>query len=143
MGIPRLRGIGTLPRGVHGATLSEVKKSFGRGTARRVQLMMALEEVLQHARKAGEPRVLIDGSFATSKDEPRDVDMVILVSEAFQEKLAEGQKSARWLKRKVQEKQPKLVDLFVAIDEEEWKSWVRFFQQDVWVGRKGVLEVSS
>ena len=98
MGIPRLRGNGALPRGVHGATLSEVRKSFGRGTARRVELMMALEEVLQHARKASVTRVLIDGSFAASKDEPRDVDMVILVSETFHEKLGEGQKSARWLK---------------------------------------------
>ena len=63
MPIPRLDRDGVLPRGVHRATVAEVRKVFGAKTARRAELMLALEEVLERAARAGIQRVLIDGSF--------------------------------------------------------------------------------
>jgi hypothetical protein len=33
------------------------------------------------------------------------------------------------------------LDLFIAVDEEEWASWAELFEQDIWVGKKGLVEV--
>lgn len=142
MGIPKLGSQGLLPRGVHRATLAEVRRAFGGGTARRVELMLALEEAMGRARRAGVRRVLINGSFVTAKKEPRDVDLVFLVSEAFGARLKGGDPHARWIADRVRERRPKLLDAHVAVEGEEWASWARFFEGDEWHGKKGLVEVA-
>ncbi len=120
MSLPELTKDGVLPRGIHRATLAEVRSAFGARTARRVELMLALEEAVDHARKAGVHRVLINGSFVTRKKEPRDVDMVFQVSDVFAERLSGAQPDAVWVGQRLREAPPKLLDVFVAVDEEEW-----------------------
>lgn len=141
MRIPELTKEGVLPRGVHRATAAEVKRAFGGRTARRVELMLALEEALVHARKAGVLRVLINGSFVTKKKEPRDVDLVFQVSDVFAKRLSRGQPDAVWIGKRLREAAPKVLDVFVAVDDEEWASWVSLFESDTWTGKKGLVEV--
>ncbi len=141
MGLPRLTQDGVLPRGVHRATLAEVRHAFGGGTARRAELILALEEALDHAGKAGVLRVLINGSFVTRKKEPRDIDIVFQVSDAFAERLAGAQPDAIWVGERLREAHPKHLDVFVAVDELEWASWVSLFEGDTWAGKKGLVEV--
>lgn len=141
MPVPRLRGNGTLPLGVHKATLREVRRAFGQGTARRVELTLALDAFMRRVRKAGIRRVLIDGSFVTGKQGPRDIDVVVFLTEQYAARLRRGDPDSRWIERKANEDPPKFIDVFVAIDEEEWESWVGFFERDLWLGRKGLLEV--
>jgi len=142
MGIPKLGSQGILPRGIHRATIAEVRQAFGGGTARRVELMLALEEAADRARKAGVKRILINGSFVTTKKEPRDVDLVFLVSESFEAHLRRGDPHARWIADQVRERRPKLLDAYVAVDGEEWASWARLFEGDPWYGKKGLVEVT-
>ncbi len=142
MGIPRLGSQGILPEGIHRATLAEVRQAFGGGTARRAELMLALEEAVDRARKAGVRRILINGSFVTAKKEPRDVDLVFHVSESFGARLKRGDPHARWIADRVRERRPKLLDAYVAVDEVEWASWVRLFEGDPWYGKKGLVEVT-
>ena len=141
MGIPGLTREGTLPRGVHPATLADVRVAFGGTTARRVELMMALESAVKRAWRSDVLRILVDGSFVTAKKEPRDVDLVFRVDEGFSRRLARRERDARWIAERSKDRHPRMLDLFLAVDEEEWESWVRLFGQDIWFGTKGVVEV--
>lgn len=78
----------------------------------------------------------------TAKKEPRDVDLVFRVDEAFARRLARRDRNARWIADRAKDKHPKLLDVFIAVDDEEWQSWVRFFEQDPWLGKKGLVEVT-
>ena len=72
--IPALRADGMLPPGIHAADdWNEVQTRFG-GNRRRNALLQKLRAGLENLRDAGCPFVLIDGSFATSKAQPQDVD---------------------------------------------------------------------
>src|SRR5579863_4545144 len=111
MGIPKLNRDGTLPRGVHRARIEEVRAEFGGKTARRVELMLALESLLKRAWKARVRRILVDGSFVTGKPEPRDVDLVFLVDDEFARRLDRQDRSARIIAERAKDPHPKLVDL--------------------------------
>jgi hypothetical protein len=77
--IPDLTGEGLLPRGLHGATVEEVRRRFGSGTPVRSRLMKGLEAVLRLARKVGASLLYLDGSFVTDEKEPGDWDAVLLL----------------------------------------------------------------
>ena len=102
---------------------------------------MALQEAVERAARAGVDRVLINGSFVTARREPRDVDLVFRVGEDFAHRLAKGHEDALWIEERAREPRPKLLDLYLAVDEQEWVSWVRLFACDVWHGKKGLLEI--
>jgi hypothetical protein len=73
---------GVLPEGVHDGTIEEVDALFGRfqRTTRRIRLMEKLRAFLEEARRSGiVSAVVIDGSFVTAKEEPEDVDLVIVL----------------------------------------------------------------
>lgn len=103
--------------------------------------MLALEAAIKRARKAGVRRILVDGSFVTGKPEPRDVDLVLRVDEEFARRLGRRDKDARFIAKRAKDLHPKMLDLFLAVDSEEWESWVKLFEQDVWFGKKGLVEV--
>ena len=72
---------GCLPDGVHDCTFDEVAARFGRfqGTDRRVRLTDRLAAYLDDARRSGiVVAVLIDGSYVTAKDDPDDIDLVVV-----------------------------------------------------------------
>jgi hypothetical protein len=71
--IPAPHAIGELPPGIHTATLAEVEAVFVT-TPRRRRLFEGLRRALQNLHAAGVSRILIDGSFVTTKADPNDVD---------------------------------------------------------------------
>lgn len=103
--------------------------------------MIALDAAVKRAGRADVRRILIDGSFVTAKKEPRDVDLIFRVDDAFVRRLRRRDRDARWIFERSKDRHPKALDLFLAVDEEEWTSWVRLFEQDLWFGTKGVVEV--
>lgn len=103
--------------------------------------MLALEDALEHAKRARVLRVLMNGSFVTAKKEPHDVDIVFQVGNEFADRLSKGDRDAAWVQERVRETRPKLLDLFLAVDDEEWASWVSLFENDAWSGKKGLVEV--
>jgi hypothetical protein len=103
--------------------------------------MLALEAAVKRAWKAGVRRILVDGSFVTGKPEPRDVDLVLRVDDEFARRLARRERDARFISERARDRHPKPLDLFIAVDEEEWASWAELFEQDIWVGKKGLVEV--
>lgn len=77
--IPPFNEDGYLPPGIHPATLEEVAARFGaESELRRVQ-MESLRWLVELAWRAGVERIVVNGSFATDKAEPNDVDCVLLI----------------------------------------------------------------
>lgn len=68
-----------LPLGGHLCTWSELVGRFGQGTRRQI-LCEQLRRFLEMARNCGFLHAAIGGSFATAKEEPRDLDLLWIVS---------------------------------------------------------------
>lgn len=78
--IPDFRDDGYLPEGVHLASEAEVTFRFGASSPRRRRLVLRLRRWIELARLTGASRFLVDGSFLTAKEEPNDVDAVVLLA---------------------------------------------------------------
>ena len=86
MAIPDLDEGGFLPAGVHDASMAEVVERFGQfqQTDRRVALQARLEAFLEEARGTGlVASLILDGSFATSKPEPDDIDLIVVLRQGI------------------------------------------------------------
>jgi Family of unknown function (DUF6932) len=84
LALPPLTEAGELPAGVHPAPLSEVRARFGVGSARRKALVLRLERIYRVAQATGHlARFVVFGSFVTSKPEPQDVDLFLVMTDAF------------------------------------------------------------
>ena len=82
MAIPEVDERGFLPQGVHDASLDEVLDRFGRfrESDRRETLGRQLAAFIEEARGTGLVACLIlDGSFTTSKTQPGDIDLVVVL----------------------------------------------------------------
>lgn len=82
MPIPDFLANGFLPDGVHECTIDEIVDRFGRfvESDRRPSLSRELQEYLGDLRSSGVGKYLIvDGSYATSKAQPGDVDLLLVL----------------------------------------------------------------
>src|SRR4051812_27501061 len=92
--IPAFRLDGYLPEGLHVASEADVTFRFGSTSPRRRRLALRLRRWIDLARHTHARRFLVDGSFVTEKQEPNDIDAVILISEDFQAQVERGIESA-------------------------------------------------
>ncbi len=84
MPLPSFNTNGDLPSGIHGATLDEIVQRFGTSQGQRYQCTRRLLHVCHLARRTGcLRRVIIFGSYVTSKIEPNDIDVVLILSDDF------------------------------------------------------------
>ncbi len=72
--IPDFNKYGLLPKGVHWASLDEIKDKLS-FSDKRIFLIEGLEKAIKSFKGAGCKAMYIDGSFVTSKDEPGDIDV--------------------------------------------------------------------
>ena len=81
--IPPFNQDGYLPEGIYDCTTEDAAERFGafQTSDRRPQLWAKLIEFIREA-KAGAfvEAVLIDGSFVTSKPDPNDIDVVVVIA---------------------------------------------------------------
>ena len=67
-----------LPEGLYDATLPEIRRTMG-FSVRRITLIDGLERFLDYLGKLQlAESVVIDGSFVTSKNEPGDIDLLVV-----------------------------------------------------------------
>ena len=81
MPIPELTLNGTLPPGLHAAALTEIAARYGTNSearARQARLLQLIVEAALHYPTI--KRILVWGSFVTSKAEPNDLDYSLVVS---------------------------------------------------------------
>lgn len=73
-----------LPPGIHSAGWDEIEERFGRGSDARVRAFGKLRLLYQLAVRTGcLARFLVFGSFVSGVPEPRDVDVVLIMTENF------------------------------------------------------------
>lgn len=84
MPLPSVGKTGNLPQGVHRASLQEVLNRFGQATTQRALVGMRLKRVYDLATATGHlKRFMVFGSFVTAKLEPNDVDVFLVMHDAF------------------------------------------------------------
>jgi hypothetical protein len=84
MALPAFNEDGDLPPGLHPATLSEVLERFGQGSVQRCAVADRLKRLYQLVSSTGHlARFVVFGSFVTAKEEPNDVDIILLMEETF------------------------------------------------------------
>lgn len=139
--IPQFRNDGYLPEGLHLATDAQVTFRFGTQNRRRKHLMIRMRQWVTLARQVGAIRLLIDGSFVTSKDEPNDIDAVILLPSDFEHQVSEGIEVALELEYMLLTRCPE--EIFAAEDETDWDDWIAFFSRtrEVDGRQKGLVEI--
>jgi Family of unknown function (DUF6932) len=82
--LPPLTDAGELPLGVHRASLREILDQFGVGSAQRKVLALRLDRVYRLAEATNHlARFVVFGSFVTSKLEPQDVDVFLVMEDTF------------------------------------------------------------
>lgn len=84
MALPTFNEDGDLPPGVHRATLPEVLERFGQGSVQRCAVSDRLNRLYQLVTATGQlARFIVFGSFVTAKEEPNDVDVILLMEDPF------------------------------------------------------------
>jgi len=84
MPLPNIDETGDLPPGVHPATLDEVQQRFGAVGGQRGTCTRRLSHVYNLAQRTGHvQRFIIFGSYVTAKSDPNDVDVVLVMDDAF------------------------------------------------------------
>lgn len=76
--LPSFDEFGYLPSGVHRCGVDELIARFGSGSPEREVETQELLDFMAWASKAGVERVIINGSYATAKTAPNDVDIIVL-----------------------------------------------------------------
>jgi hypothetical protein len=84
MPLPPTAETGDLPPGVHRSSLQELLGRFGEATIQRKLVAMRLARVYELAAATGHlRRFIVFGSFVTTKPEPNDVDVFMLMDDTF------------------------------------------------------------
>lgn len=82
--LPAFNEEGDLPPGVYRASLSEVLERFGQGSIQRRAVAERLNRIYHLAASTGQlAHFVVFGSFITTKVEPNDVDIVLLMEDTF------------------------------------------------------------
>jgi hypothetical protein len=139
--IPPFRADGYLPEGVYVCSEADVIFRFGSSSRRRRRLVLRLRRWIELGRQVGAQRLLVDGSFVTAKEDPHDIDTVILLPQHFLQQLAQEYPPALELEAMLLTRRPE--ELFAAEDETDWEEWVDFFCQtrEADRRRKGLVEI--
>jgi hypothetical protein len=84
MSLPDFTAEGDLPVGIHQATVIEVTQRFGSSIGTRDLCTRRLTHVHELARRTGFLKhFVIFGSYVTAKNEPNDVDIVLIMDDTF------------------------------------------------------------
>ena len=84
MSLPEFDNLGNLPVGVHRASLDEVIARFGQGTSQRRLVTKNLTRIYELVGKTSKlKRFIIFGSYVTTKADPNDVDIILIMHDDF------------------------------------------------------------
>ena len=139
--IPPFRPDGYLPEGVYACSEADVILRFGSSNRHRRRLALRLRRWIELGRQVGAQRLLVDGSFVTAKEEPQDVDTVILLPRDFTQQLEQEYPPALELEEMLLTRRPE--EIFAAEDDADWEEWVAFFSRtrEPDGRRKGLVEI--
>jgi predicted nucleotidyltransferase len=92
MRLPAFNSAGDLPEGLYPATLNDVFHRFGASTLRRRRVYQRLVEIHRVATTTAHlDRFIVFGSFVTSKPDPNDVDILLVMRDDFELSACSGE----------------------------------------------------
>ena len=80
MPIPPFNQHGLLPPGIHPASLKEIVEKLGFSPKRQDLIEQGLRPVVERLKALGVHEVYLNGSFATARPSPRDIDGYVLTT---------------------------------------------------------------
>lgn len=84
MPLPPFNDMGDLPPGVYRATLDVVVERFGAVEGKRGLCTQRLQHICLLAQRTGHlQRLILFGSYVTAKQEPNDVDVMLVMEDSF------------------------------------------------------------
>lgn len=141
--LPEFNNNGNLPEGIHLATEEEVFVRFATTSARRQWLGEQLRSLLALAKSTRQlSRVFLWGSFVTRKENPNDVDVLLVMDTNFAFDILPAQ--GQVLFDHVQAKIRFHADVFwtkASIDERVLQMWLDTYQIDKNFNHRGIVEV--
>ncbi len=139
--IPPFRPDGYVPEGLYGCSAAEAIFRFGSSSRRRRRLVLRLRRWIALGQQVGATRLLVDGSFVTAKEDPHDIDTVILLPPSFHQQIMQEYEPALELEAMLLTRQPE--EIFAAEDATDWEEWVEFFSRtrEPDGRRKGLVEI--
>jgi len=131
--LPPFNEFGYLPPGIHPCGVDELVASFGSGSPEREVETQELLDFIDWARRAGIKRVIVNGSYASTKTSPNDVDVVVLPGADYpRDEMPCSEQEARW----------PFLQFLVAADDSDLEAWsILDFGTDRNRHAKGVIEV--
>lgn len=134
--LPDLAESGYLPPGIHQTDIVEVRRRFGSNDTRKA-LLANLDDFLELVRSVGAKRLILDGSFVTVKEDPADIDLILVLPDSFDTTTREAR---ILLESRVQFN----IHLFPVRerDDEFVQHWIAFFGQDRNAVPRGLVEVN-
>jgi hypothetical protein len=84
MPLPDFNASGDLPTGIHRATFNEMIQRFGSAGGQRKVCTLRLSHVYELAKRTGHlQQFVIFGSYVTAQPNPNDIDLVLVMDDAF------------------------------------------------------------
>jgi len=100
---------------------------FGSSSTRRRRLILRLRRWLELSQLTHARRFLLDGSFVTAKEQPNDIDAVVLLADDFEQQVSRGLEPALELEEMLLTRRPE--EVLAAEDLRDWDEWVEFFSR--------------
>ena len=136
--VPEFNKYGNLPAGIYESSLTCIEKRFGLNSKKRISLFKDFQNFLELITpfKTNIKRLILNGSFVTSKESPGDIDCIIIIENNFRftpdivEKLCDSKKLYN-------------IHLFMFEEKniESYRDILNFFSKDRDLKPKGIIEV--
>lgn len=130
------------------ATLNEIELYFGSSNDRRRLLMKGLKGAVALLKQGGVPKVFVDGSFVSDKEEPNDIDGCWssegAIPEVLDSRFWDFKDETEFRRNQESLKKEFGIDFFIAeiIEGGSGKPFPEFFQTNRDGEPKGIIEVN-
>lgn len=140
--LPVFDGNGHIPA-MHQCSVGSFLRRFGTGNDTRTTLAADLKKLLCICQETGTRRVMVGGSFISSKKLPNDVDIAILVDKDFNQNARDSPNSPHQELLALSKSNDSSLQLFLEQSEVGWWEWFRIFgrSKSGTTGYIGVIEV--
>jgi len=136
--IPEFNKYGNLPAGIYKSSITCIENKFGKSSKERISLFKDFRKFLKMLSpfKKNINRLILDGSFVTSKESPEDIDCIMIINNDF-----------RFIPEIVEElgnsKELYNIHLFMFEEKntESRRGMLNFFSKDKDLKPKGIIEV--
>jgi hypothetical protein len=141
--LPEFDNNGNLPVGIHSASPEEIHARFGASSTRRKWLADRFQEIIETAKATGKlRRIFLWGSFVTVREEPNDLDVLLIMSDDFESSEVSGE--AELLFDHLKAKMRFTTDLFwtkESMPPDILQMWLETYQITKDFERRGIVEV--